>query len=184
MGSWIVLGLGVVVYVLVVVWAAGRLPATDVPLHFTGSGAADRLGTAGDAITAWVVLGSIMIAISVGALLAVQRAPLRRLNVPYRDHWTAPEHVPTLRRMLAADASVVLSATLVVLTLMPVSMLLGARSSDGSVPPFLLWGPLSAYVLAVVAWTYWLVRHRYRPADTAGRSSEDRHRGGEGRPGR
>lgn len=163
MRAWVALAAGAVLYTLVAVLSAAALPAEGVPLHFTASGQADRLGTRGAAVTTWAWLGAGMLGLAVLVILVARHGPLRLLNVPHRSYWTAEQREPTLRRMLAADAAAVMGLTLAFLAVIPLWTVLGTRTPDGAVAPHVFWVPVALYLAGLVAWTVWLTRSRYRP---------------------
>ncbi|MGD9988689.1 hypothetical protein [Pseudonocardia sp.] len=99
----------------------------------------------------------------VAAILVARRGSLSVFSIPHRPYWTAEERLATTRRMIAGDAAVGASATLVFLTFVPLATLYGSGVSDGAVPPILLWGPLAGYIAGLLCWTVWRKRHRYRP---------------------
>jgi hypothetical protein len=159
---WIIVGVGAAVYGLVAFWAAGRLPDDDVPTHLTADGTADRFGTAGQVVGIWVALGVGVVALAVVVVLLVQRGPLGALNIPNRDYWTAPQRVPTMRRMPADDMAAVRGVTLTFLSLVPLWMTQAAGNPDSSLAPAAIWLPLGLYVVGLLAWTRLLGRTRYR----------------------
>lgn len=165
MRPWIGIGTGAIVYALVTFWAARRIPEDGVPTHFTEAGVADRFGSATEVVAVWAGLGLGMIVLAIAAVLLVRHGPLGIVNVPDKGYWTAPGRVRTLRRMLADDISLVMGATIIFVALVPVWMVLAARSPDGSVTPLTIWLPAALYLVGVASWTCWLVRGRYRPRD-------------------
>ncbi len=80
-----------VVYALAVWWAAVRLPVDDVPLHFGASGLADAFGTRAEALAGHIGFGMLMVGLGVASIVLARRGPLRLVNMPYKDYWTAPE---------------------------------------------------------------------------------------------
>lgn len=154
------------VYALVAVWEAPRLPADGIPLHFDGSGEADRFGTRGEAVALWTWLGIGAFGFALLVILLVRHAPLGIMNVPHKTYWSAPHREPVLRRMLETDMAVFLSATILFLAMVPVWTVLAVRAG-GDLPAAVFWAPLALFLVALGAWTVWVHARRYRPRPDA-----------------
>lgn len=163
MRAWVLLAAGAVLYGLAAAWAVAHLPADGIPIHFTASGRPDRFGGRDQVVRLWVSLGAGMLALGVALVLLARRGPLRLMNVPHREYWTAARREPLLRRMLAVDSAAVMGATLVLLACIPVWTVLATRDPGGALPPLVLWLPVALYLGGLAAWTVWLVVRRYRP---------------------
>jgi hypothetical protein len=166
--AWLlVLGSGLL-YAAAVLWMAGQLPPTGVPVHFDGGGAADGFGTRDAAVGLAAGVGVTVVLLSAAALVLVMRGPAGLINAPYRAYWTAPERVARFRRMAAWDVAVVMSlALLLVLAVFPLGVVHAVRSGTGAVP----WTPWSlvAFVVVVFGWVGYRARYHYRPdRDRAG----------------
>ncbi len=162
MRGWLVVAVGAALYAGAVVWMAGQLPPTGVPVHFDASGTPDRFGSRAEAVGSAATAGAVVAAIAVAALALVRWAPVRLLNVPHREYWTAPERVDRFRRMVGRDLALLLGGTLALLSLLPIGTVLATRADPVALPGLLAWA-LAGYLVAVGLWALWVVRYRYRP---------------------
>ena len=155
-----------VCFLLVLVCCAAAMPA-DVPLHFGGSGAADRWGSRTEAITTMTIVGGLLAVVLGGTAALVDRLPLASLNVPHKVWWTAtPEREQRMRAMMRTDLYALASATMLFLAVVVVAMTVAARSEDPALGPVFFVG-LASYLVFVVAWTSWSLGTRYRRRDDA-----------------
>jgi hypothetical protein len=162
MRAWTALVIAGLLYTAAVVWAAANLPDAGVPLHFGADGRADRFGSRAQALWAFGLLGAGLLALFAVMVLVARRVSPAVLNVPHKAYWIAPERQPRLRRMLAADAAGLGSATILLLAALVVLTTLAARADPARLPeafPIVL----GAYLTGVVAWAVWSRTRRYRP---------------------
>lgn len=163
MRPWAALGASSVWYALATAWAATRLPPDGVPLQFDASGAENRVGARSEALTISVVPGVLVLGLGVGLVLLARYGPLTAMNIPHKSYWLTEEREPEVRRMLAADISLIMSATLVFLSLIPLWIVLGAEAGGDALSPLLFGAPIGAYVAGLLIWSVWFGRYRYRP---------------------
>ncbi|WP_300009070.1 hypothetical protein [Pseudonocardia sp.] len=161
---WIALAVSGLVYAAAVWWSTLRLPADGVPRHFDATGAADAFGSRSDVVGGFVLIGAVMLGIGVAAVCLARWGSLRLVNVPHRAYWLQGGRTPRLRRMLATDLGLLLSATVAFLAVIPLATVFALRSEPAGIPPALLWGAVGAFAAAVIAWCVWLGRYRYHPA--------------------
>lgn len=151
------------VYTCAVVWATGALPAENVPLHFDATGTADRFGSRTEALLVLLFIGVVLVGVGAAGITAAHRGSLSKVNVPYREYWTAPERRDRLRRMIAWDIALVMSVTLLLASLLPPALVTAVNADPVGLPVPVLWGVLGGYLAALAAWVLWLLTHRYRP---------------------
>ena len=148
------------VYALVAWWAASQLPAGDIAMHVNTAGEVDKSTSRAGAITYFVGLGGFVMLLAIGVVCMCAFVPIRFLNIPNKDYWTAPERVPTVRKMLVWDAGVIFSMPFLALSFIPVNIVLLSENPDTSA----LWivAPIGLWLLAILCYTIWMVRRRYR----------------------
>ena len=161
--AWLVVSASGAVYALSVLWSATQLPASGVPLHFGADGSADRFGSRAEALTASIVFGAVMLAITAAVVLLSRHAPLDLINVPHKNYWIAPERIQAFRRMLAWDIALFMSVTITLLSIIPIGTVLALRADPVGFSAVTMWLLLGLYLLGVALWAIWLARYRYRP---------------------
>jgi uncharacterized membrane protein len=150
----------VVLLVAALVAAAVGLPE-QVPLHFDGSGDADRWGSRTEALVTMSLVGAFLVVLLGGSAAFVDRLPVTLLNVPHKQWWTAtPDREARLRRMMATDLYAIGAATVLLVALAVLATLRAART-DATLGGLFLAG-LVVYLLVVVGWTVWACTSRYR----------------------
>jgi hypothetical protein len=163
MRAWAALAIGGVLHAIVTAWAVSRLPPDGVPLQFGSDGTANRVGARSEVLMISAVPGVVVLGLGIGLVLLARYGPLRALNIPHRAYWLAEGRQPEVRRMLATDMALVMGATLVFLSLIPLWIVLGAEGGGDALSPLVFWVPIGTYVAAVLIWSVWLSRYRYRP---------------------
>ncbi len=147
-------------FAVVVAWSATALPE-QVPVHFGIGGDADRFTSRTQAVFESSLVGAgIALTFSLIDLL-VRRGPIELVNVPDKRHWIAPEHAPTLRRMMAHDMWVIGTMTMALLVGLEISILAVADQPDPSLGPW-TWLMVAGYVVAVFGYGVHMQLHRYR----------------------
>lgn len=133
-----------------------------VPLHFDGSGSADRYGSRTEAVLVFVGTGILILAVFATCAWAVRRASLQWFNVPHKRWWTAtPEREAVLRGRVATDLDVLAIATLLLLTVVVAMVGRAARDDVGLGAG--AWVALGLYLVFVAGWSAWAMTTRYRP---------------------
>jgi uncharacterized membrane protein len=142
--------------------SAAELP-DRVASHFNAAGQADGWMSRESYLwgMAAVVLG--MTAFIMGVFYVTRFLPTRTINIPRRDYWLAPEHrQETLNYLFRAGLWL---ATLNATLMLGLHWLLVAANRVQ--PPRLssqVWWLLAAFLLAISAWSYVLIRRFHRPA--------------------
>ena len=152
---------GTVLYAVVVAAYARVLPDT-VPMHFGGSGGADRFGTRTELLLVESGIGVAMVALFVATVAVMRRAPLQWVNVPHPEYWKTESNAPKLRRRMEADAWSIGTATMLLLTAVAALTARAALDGSGRLPaatPVVL----VAYLAYVLGLCVWAVVRRYRP---------------------
>jgi hypothetical protein len=160
--AWALLAASAAVYAAAVAWAAWRLPADGVALHI-GTEGVDRVGPRLEAVAGFVNLGVVLTALAALVLGGVALLPVRWMNVPHRDYWTAPRRAPLMRRMLAWDMAVLFSLPILFAACIPVDLTLATADPSGH-PPWLFPVALGLLLAGMAARIAWMAGPRYRPA--------------------
>jgi uncharacterized membrane protein len=148
-----------VLLVAALVVAAVGLPE-QVPLHFDGTGDADRWGSRTEALVTMSLVGGLLVVLLGGTAAFVDRLPVTMLNVPHKQWWTAsPEREARMRRMMATDLYVIGAATVLLVALAVLATLQAART-DATLGGLFVAG-LVVYLVVVLGWTVWACTSRY-----------------------
>ncbi|SFM97260.1 hypothetical protein SAMN05216207_1005225 [Pseudonocardia ammonioxydans] len=164
MRSWFPLFAGALCYAAALLWAAGELPPDGVPLHFDAGGTPTSFGTRSRFLGLGALFGVIMAVVGTGTCLLAARGPLGVLNIPHKEYWTRPEHVPRLRRMLAHDMAWTFGVVLAFLSVVPLATVHAVQQQPVRLPVGPVWLTVGVLVVGLVAWCVWLARYRYRPS--------------------
>jgi hypothetical protein len=151
-----------VVYGVAAWWAAQRLPETGVPMHVNMAGEVDRYATRAGAVGYFLGLGGFLLLLAVALVCLCWWAPVRFLNIPNKEYWSAPERVPTVRRMIAWDTAVLLSMPLLALSFIPVNVALQSANPAGVSASWIV-VPIVVMLLAMTSYVIWMIFRRYRP---------------------
>lgn len=142
-------------YVAVIVWAAFVLPAQGVVSHLGADGTPDDVGSRVEFIGVNIGIMLLMLVVTPWIISASTRMPAAFLNMPRKDYWLAPERADATLALVRSHLWWVLAATnLVVVAAMLdlVSLTLQGRELFG------MW-PFVVYMVGVLAWTVWFIRH-------------------------
>lgn len=156
------LSVAVAAYGVCVLLAAWLLP-DRVPLHFNGSGTADRYGSRAEALLLFGLLAVVLLAVLAGSRQLVQRAGLDLVKVPHAAYWKRPEREAELRRRMRVDLDRMFAATFLLCAAVVAATTSVARSGGEDRLP----GTFFAVFVAYLPWTAWWLWHltarRYRP---------------------
>lgn len=157
----------VLVYLVVLAWAALVLPDGPVPLHFGAEGAADRFGSRTEALVSLglVGLGTAVLMRGITRLLESGRISFQHMNVPHKPYWSRPENQQRAREMMAEDMDLVAAMTMGFLAVVAL-IVVDAALGDGVLAAW-FWVALVGYLLLVTAWVVRMYRGRYRPPEEA-----------------
>lgn len=157
-------GLGIIVRVATIAYAAIRLPE-QIATHFGASGRPDGWGTRAGylavdiAISALVVLGIPMLT---AALLSGSG---KGLNVPNKDYWLRPENRDRFRSRMTADMFVISAATSGLLSWVDVEMVQANAMTEPALGSS--WIAVVVFMVFTVGYSIWMVTGRYAvPAGT------------------
>jgi hypothetical protein len=93
-------------------------------------------------MTTSAVLGVVMLGLGVGLVLLARYSPLRAMNIPHKSCWPAEHREPEVRRMRPGGTTLIMSAPLVFLSLIPLWTVLGAKAHGDALAPLLFWAPV------------------------------------------
>jgi hypothetical protein len=150
------------VYALASWWAISRLPETGVPEHVNMAGEVDKYTTRAGAIGLFVGLGGFLLLLAVGLVCLCWLLPVRFLNIPNKEYWTAPERAPVVKRMVAWDMAVIFSMPLLALSFIPVNIALQSQNPAGVSALWILM-PIGVWLVAMTCYVIWMIARRYRP---------------------
>ncbi|HLL69760.1 MAG TPA: DUF1648 domain-containing protein [Micromonosporaceae bacterium] len=147
-------------YVTAVLISAFLLP-DRVPLHFGGSGAADRYGSRTELLLVEIAVGVLFAAVFGPGARLLARAPLDLLNVPNPEYWKSPQHEAELRRRTVVDLRRIGTATFVFLTVLVALHTRAAVDGTNRLSSW-SWVVVVAFVGYILAFCGYLMRVRYR----------------------
>ncbi|EWT06104.1 hypothetical protein N864_24165 [Intrasporangium chromatireducens Q5-1] len=157
-------GLGVL-YAALVVWAALVLP-DRVPAHWGSAAPPDRWAGRTETIVMFALLGIVMVGIFAVLLALVSRnSSLTWVNLPNKQFWQRPENLPSARRRLAVDVTVLGCLAVAFSCAVPVSVVLASHTPGGALPSWTA-PVLVAWVCLTLGYSIWMstVRWRVPPA--------------------
>lgn len=150
-------------YAALVCVAAVSLP-DRVPVHFDGSGGADRWGSRWEALVAFAAVGALVWAAFDGSALLIRRIGIEWLNLPHKRWWTeTPDREATARARIAEDLHLLGLLTMLLLIAVLSSQILVAADPEPALPRW-TWLVIGVYFLASLGWCVWMLVGRYRPA--------------------
>jgi hypothetical protein len=119
---------------------------------------ASRVG----AITYFTVLGGLMAVAAVVVICVLCRIPVRRLSIPNKAHWMAPDREPRVRQLIVWDAALIFSTLLVAMSCIPVRISLTTTDPNGTSAAWTV-VPSGLWLLMVAGYVIWMITRRYRP---------------------
>ncbi len=149
------------VYALVAWSSASRLPADHVPLHVNTAGVVDESASRAGAITYFISMGAVLLFLAIAIVCMCQFLPVRFLNIPNKDYWTAPDRASRVRQMIVWDCAVIFSMPFLALSFIPINIALLSENPNGTSGLWII-VPIAIWLIAMVSYVIWMVARRYR----------------------
>ncbi|MGB3772264.1 MAG: hypothetical protein WBF79_13125 [Rhodococcus sp. (in: high G+C Gram-positive bacteria)] len=149
--------------VLAVCIVVAVLGPETMPAHFGADGSATREQSRGAFAATMAAISTAMLILFLGMEQLLTRLPARMINLPGRErhrYWTAPERREQLNRTMAEDMQWIGTMSMLLLVGVVVSSVAGAES--GRLPVPVLLTLIGVYLVAVLAYLWWMLRRRYR----------------------
>ncbi|CCH78890.1 membrane hypothetical protein [Nostocoides japonicum T1-X7] len=148
------LWVGVVAFLVSLVWAWFALPAEDIPTHWSGSGPADDYQSRALFLPLLGLFGAAVTAVLLGVARLIGRSRrLVGLNVPNREEWARAENHAEAVRRLWSSMSGLAGLMLLLFAAIPLMSWLAVRSPDHELPG----AATTLIVVFVAALTGWIV---------------------------
>jgi hypothetical protein len=159
--AWLLIGVSALVYGLVAWSSAAHLSGDRVALHVNTAGKVDESASRAGAITYFIGIGGVLLLLAVAVVGMCCFVPIRFLNIPNKDYWTAPERASTVRKMIVWDCAVIFSMPFLALSFIPINIALLSENPNGTSALWII-VPIGLWLIAMLSYVIWMVARRYR----------------------